>query len=275
MYSHLKAEQECFDEHGNVYIFQEATATGAVVRRVFTTYEGEYSHEGAPAFFHEALFDTEVTPKLSASFAALQQEAKTLRDEVATLRADKSRALQADHTLFKSLENREAVHGLLDFIQGKMKFLAYKAYGCWKIEPIEKALETTECRSPALRLLSLYGRSKGNLSWRRHAYSDGSGNDWHKAQPALTYEDALVFVRFDLHEQIKEVMGRFKAKDSNADYLASCLSAELTKYEVDMPPEIAEAAVRYAGQQRQRTIETARKEIAKYQKVLADHGEQA
>jgi hypothetical protein len=52
----------------------------------------------------------------------------------------------------------------------------------------------------AIKLVSLYGRSNGDLSYRLHAYHDGSGG-WDVVHPCKSYEEALKYAQDFLNNE--------------------------------------------------------------------------
>lgn len=269
MYAHLTSEQDCYDEHGHCFIFMEAIASGAVVRQVFEGYQGDSCHVGEPVVFTKALFAEEVTPKLSASVAKLQSEATELREELGKLKQERLEAQRIEQGMFKTLKNHAAVRDLVEFINGGFKYLAYRHCSGWRIQPIEDAVkDDSERGRPSMRLLSLYGQSKGDMSWRLHQYSDGSGNSYSDAQPTRTLEDAQEFVKQRLLLEVKESTEQYFVKGDML-HLAEKLRDQMVGFGIDVPPHIAELADAYKASSKTKNIERLESEIAKKQDELA------
>lgn len=268
MYKHLKAEQDCFDEFGNCFIFMEAIASGAVVRQVFESYNGEGSHEGQPIIFTQALFAEEVSPKQSQAFAELEAERTKLREELTALQREIGKARQANDLIFGTLKNHEAVRDLAEFMSGGFKYLAHRDGCSWKIQPIEEAVSNgNECGRPSLRLLSLYGQSKGDLSWRLHQYSDGSGHGYSPAQPTKTLEDAQAFVKARLMLEVQEYAENFRKGEML--HMAEKLRDQMVSFGIYVPEHIEQLANAYAADQKAKTIERLEREIEQSQQKLA------
>lgn len=263
----FEKDQIVYDERGTEFEVVELTNTGLIVRRVYESDEGPVWGEPFLAAFQ--LYASEVAPKISATVAELEKQAITLREELTQLRREREDARRADDYLFKTLKNHAAVRDLVDFIHGKAQFLAYSAACEWHIEPMETALKGDE-RNGSLRLLALYGGSKGDLTWRRHSYSDGSGNNYQNAQPALTYDDALVFVRAQIIADLEE--RRVNIASGTSDHMAHYVVRNMEKFDMPVPDYVRESADRAIAKQREHEIATARKEIARFQNVLTGYG---
>lgn len=111
--------------------------------------------------------------------------------------------------LTKDLERVPALKRINDFINGNFKYYAMpEDYSGPKILAKEDAeKQADDYDHGKVKLLTLFGDSKGDLQWRIDQYSDGSGGSKRIAHPAKTIEDARNFI----HDFItKECEGNFK-----------------------------------------------------------------
>lgn len=96
--------------------------------------------------------------------------------------------------------NEDCFEKLRMFIDGRVKFLVSKRYDL-EIKSFEEFM-TNEY---GMKLLSLFGKDKGTLSFAVGRYSDGSGS-WHDdiVVPAETYEEAISILQIELDRRIEE-----------------------------------------------------------------------
>lgn len=85
-----------------------------------------------------------------------------------------------DHECFKQMEL---------FLTGQIKFLVAELYCDYKIIPFSEALPESGDRDNNIRLITLFGKSNGSLTWKLNHYRDGSGSDT-TIIPATSLEEA-------------------------------------------------------------------------------------
>lgn len=76
---------------------------------------------------------------------------------------------------------------IVNFITGKFEWIVYDDYGDVQILPVS---EFKQMDNRELKLISIFGRDDGTLSYAINNYSDGSGSKKH-FYPFVKYEDAL------------------------------------------------------------------------------------
>lgn len=199
-----------------------------------------------------ALFDERIE-KLNGEIEALEAR----RREVQTLVADEEKKAK-DRIAF--LTKNEKLRLLEDFIAGRITH--FVDLGNFTIKTLTEALEYNDSdygyrRDVRLRLLSLYGDSKGDVAWNIGAYRDGSG---HAANviPCLSYEHA--------REVLQELLNQ---ADGSKDYTRSKAIQAAKKHSLVVPQawiDAQDAAVR-AG--REKNLKNAEEALAKAQAELA------
>lgn len=145
--------------------------------------------EGPIEHISDTLFDEPPKQKLSAEIAvlvtrraALEATVRKLESSVRSLGSEINAAEKAGKARgIKAVENLQA------FIDGKITHLVIPEQ--FAIKTLADALETKYDGQTELRMLSLYGRAKGDLSWRTSEYSDGSGSR-HDTIPCLSLDEA-------------------------------------------------------------------------------------
>jgi hypothetical protein len=81
---------------------------------------------------------------------------------------------------------------LIDFISGDVKFIVVERYGDLEISEYDSSIATKEYgRFESIRLLSLFGKTDGNLNYKMNQYYDGSGS-WFDITPCKTMDEALI-----------------------------------------------------------------------------------
>lgn len=142
------------------------------------------------------LFAKPPTAELHAEIAELEEQATTLRKELARLRDVHHTLVLTEHARTRRLKEYEALAMLDDFLAGKITHFVTDERGSVAIVPFEEA----KCRSHhygnPMRLLSLSMQPPKNgvpgpveLQWNLNTYADGSGSDT-KAWPCTSLEQA-------------------------------------------------------------------------------------
>jgi hypothetical protein len=105
--------------------------------------------------------------------------------------------------LGKQITRVDALQHVVDFLNGRIKYLVL-AYGSeYNIKPFSEAMEIMDRyrNGNGLRLLSLYGNIKGELSWGFNAYSDGSGVETY-IWPFHSLESARDFIQKEVEREV-------------------------------------------------------------------------
>ncbi len=93
---------------------------------------------------------------------------------------------------------------LYDFISGKIKYLVTQTYSGYEIVGFNSTMSTNDdYDSTKIKLITLFGRSDGNLEYNLHTYSDGSGSGKTIIHPFKTKEDCISFISKKLDEKEK------------------------------------------------------------------------
>lgn len=160
------------------------------------------------------------------------------------------------------LEKRAKLHNQLryvfDFLDGKITHIVKKHYSSFTIESLEDALNDGDYKP---RLISLFGRSKGDLDWRIHAYSDTSGLD-EAFVPCRSLEDAQT-VCYALAKESFELN-----KEANNMPALSYLYEAMLKNKLDAPQDLKDLVLKYRNAERQKQIDAHQRQI----KALSENG---
>jgi hypothetical protein len=117
---------------------------------------------------------------LNKQIEALTDRKDELEDEIRRSRTDETARK-------KRIMVNAALTRIDEFLAGKITHLVIDRYGI-EIVPFDKAMEDDYSRRD-LKLLTLYGRTNGNLAWMLNQYSDGSGSKY-QAWPCTSMEEA-------------------------------------------------------------------------------------
>lgn len=182
-----------------------------IVQEVFVTGTGDEIPSGErfvtkslhdePVLSYKAKEEQRSTQRCKELGLAIETKNKELREMKAQLALYKKRIASTE----KLVENVPAAS--LDmftmFLSGSMEYLVpYSEYSLYEPVLFTKATTCTSFSEPELKLLSVFGKSNGDLEYRVNHYSDGSGG-WTKYIPCASYEAALEAVRGIALEKIE------------------------------------------------------------------------
>jgi hypothetical protein len=148
--------------------------------------------------------------------------------------------------MLERIKQYAGLENLDQFLAGKITHFVEHCYGPPKIKTFKEALEQTDDygrRVKDLKLLSLFGRSGGDLAWRVNDYQDGSGS-WREMTPCLSREEALEVARkvFAEHEaNVAENPHRGGPSKEWAD-AAEKLGIQLSQQYLDRLAQVEQAA---------------------------------
>jgi len=119
-----------------------------------------------------------------------QDKEKSLLHDSAKAKAEALRKFIA-----VSDSHHEQLQTFVDFMAGNITHLFKKSYGSPEIEEfdgtdIDSGTWGNRRSVEGIKLISIFGKSNGDLSYRLHRYSDGSG-DSQEIYPHTSYESAL------------------------------------------------------------------------------------
>lgn len=154
-----------------------------IVREIYVTDDGTEVPSGEP-FIANSLHDVPVVSfydkkkqqleeQINQLEKKLEQQRKAIMEtgakavaRVKALRMVASEAVSEPLSIIEDIVAGRITHIVTDFEYGK----------CYISEFGEKIICEDREYEPAIKLISLFGRSDGSLRWRIHNYSDGSGN---------------------------------------------------------------------------------------------------
>lgn len=131
----------------------------------------------------DRVFDKPPQKKMEKSIREAKEEFDSLRQQTTELRSKRYqvetdiRKLKEDaKETLERLKKYRGLENIEDFIDGNFTFVLDTTY-CWdlKIVPFDEYMKNSD---QGMKLISLYGSSKGDLTFKTHQYSDGSGSQY-------------------------------------------------------------------------------------------------
>jgi hypothetical protein len=118
----------------------------------------------------------------------------------------------------------------------------------------------------SLRLLTLFGDTKGDLQWRINRYSDGSGSSNIEVFPCHNEEEAIAIVR----QLYTDAVAVWREQDKKHYGRAIEWSTKCPEGWVTVPDDIREYLADAKQQARQAELEKARENLAKAEAALKE-----
>lgn len=183
-------------------------------------YEDEDSGDwyGEPRLISQKLYDSPPTQKVEAVIAALQEKVESLRHERDRIKHELNELEQVYDDRKKRYSQHEALKRLDDFLDGKLTYFAIlPEHGIDRVRvaTVDELNKSDDKFSNDTRLLSLFGRSKGDLAWNLNRWYDGSGR-WQEIVPCVSYEDAAEVCRSYVAGLISDTSLRANAATAKA-----------------------------------------------------------
>ena len=191
----FKAGDYCFNEHGEQAQYVAQAGGGHVVRYMYE--RGDEEEFGEPTYVDRVYAKAQIVRR-AEEVAELEKKAATLRNDIALLR--KANAIEAAAIADRqaNLKKWSGLATLEAFLENKIThFVTVKEYGPPTLTTFAETMNyQEECyvggakRLNGLKLLSLYGDSKGDLAWRVHTYREPSEAFPVQVLPFQSYEAA-------------------------------------------------------------------------------------
>ncbi len=188
--------------------------------------ENAYSHEeDGEILFDESrpekvdrVFDKAPTEVWDSEVAQIQEQIGSLHAELDAIaeKVQKSKKLEAE--VNAKLARFDQLRLLSDYIDGKITHYVIVDYSGIKILKFEDAKVADEYGRLGrdIRLLTLYGNSKGDLQWKLNRYSSPSSTE-DFIYPATSYEDAINIAQRVMDEEALSSPSEYYLK--SADFL--------------------------------------------------------
>lgn len=165
-----------FDQHGREYRPVELGPEECLAWTQVVDAEGESFDRELVLVRADTLHETPPTEKVDEKITKLQATLLGLRNEIAERRKELEGVLQEAAERMAKLKQHKGLERLEDFVAGRITHYVKYSYGPPEIIRFEDATtDDASGRVNKLKLLTLFGRTNGNLEWGLNRWSDGSG----------------------------------------------------------------------------------------------------
>ena len=204
------------------------------------------------------VYETAPTYIMDETVEALSLSIKQKRQELAGLRNQIAEQQLANKETQDKFKNHKVLHNLSDFLDGNITHFVTNldiknldTYTLPEVKTFDEVMQYQDDyngrNTRYLRLLSLYGDSKGDLSYRVSCYKDGSGSH-SPAIPCTSLEEAQEIAR-----KYGQIIFDKWSLDRQSQYIAKAQSLGL---------KVPEAAIKLA---KDRTIASAKEEFDRHE----------
>ena len=225
--------------------------------------------------------DDAVKTKLSKQVDELDAKLRAKREQLVSMEAKATQLQREQNTILAKLKEHTVLKNIEDFLAGRITHFLVVTETSAKVSTLVEELEYKENdydRHKCFRLLSLYGDSKGDISWKVGSYRDGSGNQalvtpFCNSEDAITARDAYLRDRVNVALQL---MSPTKGVEYQLVYRIHCLVKAMIAYGIkDIPEKAMEIYWQRVAEDKNRrmTEVTAKLNAAKAElKALQDGG---
>lgn len=265
----FKAGQTVYTLHGEECEYVASVGGKHVVMKIYENDDGQ-PWVGSAESIVEAVFTTPPTQKLHAEVGELETKSQELRDQLSMLRNELFKAEREHKARMSELTRLEPLKHLQDVLDGLIThYVVYNEmygggwYGKLEILASEDAISCVNDygrRAGELKLLSLFGDSKGNLAWRRNHYRDGSGS-WVVCEPFPSEAQAIEHAK-------RLLLSRLTAKDTQDHHLKDIIE-NCERYGFDVPSEARERSLAYLRCAYETAVTKAREALSRAEEALS------
>lgn len=185
-----------FNEHGQRFVYVAESDGDHIVRPTVETDEEE-QWEGNPVTLRK-IFASAPRDVYDKTIQSLDTKVSELQEQRRALEEELRKSKQDETERKKRIMTNAALERIDDFLAGKMTHLAFHHWSGWTILPLKEALAYKESDYDSVpngvRLLTLFGKTNGNLEWQLSSYS-GHDNHPDAVYPFFSLEDAQAFVK--------------------------------------------------------------------------------
>ena len=239
---------------GDEIVIVKKLKLGFLVQRIREDRETEQEYIDDYIYFEKEVFPNPICIKKAS-------ELKELNDEIGKLNKEKRELVSAielvktrNQDRLKKYKQYQGLERLGMFLDDKITHFAVLDY-----QPSIQLKKDALCGGreryeKEFKLLTLFGRTDGDLLWRINQYSDGSGYGT-EVIPCCSYKEAVKILKEYIYKEIKE---RKNAPHSLDSYIKS---AKL--YGIEIPKKIINTYKRYLTKRDNDRIKSLKVEIKK------------
>lgn len=189
---------------------QFVVAPVLIVTSYRMSYDGpdEYDHEEpGPAFLAQTLNSKAPVEKKDAEVAEIDQRISAKRKDLEAIDAEIRRVTSERDQIMKRLSDVPALRHLDDIIAGRFTHVVFESHD-YIVQTAEQAMKASsrdddyQWRKQPWRLLTLFGKTGGDLQWRINDWKDGSGSNrdvrlFTSEEEAVAYAIEKTSAKFD------------------------------------------------------------------------------
>lgn len=151
------------------------------------------------------VFDSPPVERISKDVLEMQSKQRDLSKQLTELRDEIRTATAERQNLLESIKQHPALKRIDDFIAGRFTHIVKESYGTFTIVAVDSDEFRVADRSydRSYKLITLYGRMKGDLGFRINQYSDGSGSNC-QCWLCHSEQEAKNLVTEQINEQLKK-----------------------------------------------------------------------
>jgi len=212
--------------------------------------------------FERRLFSKPPQERVSQAILELEQKQREKFAELTELETSIRKAKKEYEDLIKKLSTRvPALRRIEDFIDNKITHFIVKKYSGLELVDINYLKCSEDRYSKDLKLISLFGKSDGNLLWGVNQYRDGSGLNT-TIYPFCSLEEAMAEGAKMMEEKFTEW-----AKEKKGLRVEG-LMTEYKNMKLEAPEELFVAAKQYLVDKAQEAVIKAEKELEEKRLLL-------
>lgn len=228
---------------------------------------GDYGEPswGAPEQWDQ-IFLNPPTQKLEAKVDELDKLITEKRAELKRINAEFDQAARQHQERMKKFKQHQALQRIEDYIDGKFThFLHVSDYYGPKIITKDEALDQNDRWDRKLKLLCLFGDTKGDLQWKINRYRDGSGNSWDEVYPVSSEEEAIAIAR----RLFSDAVAEWREQEKKHYGTAVNWARRNERGWLEVPDDLRKYLQELELSAKRGAIETARQALEKAQAELA------
>lgn len=236
---------------------------GVVVKRLFDESECPEYDEGEP-FIVQKVYEEPPTSFIDSQIQSRMERLADIDGQLSRKREELAKAtleLRTAETSRKALSERlfkdAALQRVADFIDGKITHFVTSNYGRVTVMDKEMALASNDKYERDIRLVTLFGKSNGDLQWGINQYRDGSGS-WEDCWICFSLEEAM------------EIAGRVIAELFNTDSQLENAVASADKLGLPVPQSVRDKIIERTKKNIESNLTLARMNVQTCERSLAE-----
>lgn len=221
-----------YDEHGNEYRIVDINE-GQCLAWLQILSEDDGTSDGELRIVQKSTLHTNPPrQKINSQIAELRATLEDLRQQILARKRDLQDSKDSCDALMARLKQHESLRQLDEFIAGRVTHYVEISYGPPSIVSFEDAkTDDASSRRDKLKLLTLFGRTDGNLEWGLNRYSDGSGSN-ATVYPCTSYIGAVEVAGKLFTEHTEKACDPDERTCPNRDWVTAA-----AKYGITMNPD--------------------------------------